>query len=55
MLIPFSLGVLILYCFGQFLLLLAVFSAFSGFSRWSGCAWCARIVSWRSLDVLGCV
>ena len=31
MLIPSSLSVLALYCFWQFLLLLAVFPAFSGF------------------------
>ena len=31
MLIPFSLGILVLCCFWQFLLLLAVLLAFSGF------------------------
>ena len=37
----------------------AVFAAFGGFFlslavfRWSGQAWCTRIGSWRSLDVLG--
>ena len=54
MLIPFSLGILVLYCFWQFLLLLVVFSAFGSFFRWSGCAWCVRLQAggvWMSLGV----
>ena len=49
MLIPCPPGIPV---FVLLLLPLAVFLLIAVF-RWSGRAWCTRIGSWRSLDVLG--